>query len=165
MHWSDIQFDPRGRPCASSPGCGWSSSEGWPSGKSWCEDEPGLAAIFAVLALTIGPLGLIRPEWVRLIYVGWMVLAFPIGWTVSQVMLAVMFYGLFTPIGLVFRLLGRDPLHRSSPPRAGIVLDPQAGTGRPAPLLQTVLSCWPLTTFTIRMMMMSKTKSQRTQRV
>ena len=45
-----------------------------------------------------------------------MVLAFPIGWTVSQVMLAVMFFGLFTPIGLVFRLLGRDPLHRTRRP-------------------------------------------------
>jgi hypothetical protein len=73
----------------------------------------GLAAVLAVLALTIGPLGLIRPEWLRPIYVGWMVLVFPIGWTVSQVLLAVIFFGLFTPIGLVFGLLGRDPLHRA----------------------------------------------------
>jgi len=73
----------------------------------------GLASILALLALTIGPLGLTRPEWMRWIYVGWMVLAFPIGWMVSQVMLAVMFYGLFVPIGLIFRLLGRDPLHRA----------------------------------------------------
>jgi Saxitoxin biosynthesis operon protein SxtJ len=76
----------------------------------------GLASILALLALTIGPLGLTRPEWMRWIYVGWMVLAFPIGWMVSQVMLAVMFYGLFVPIGLIFRLLGRDPLHRARRP-------------------------------------------------
>ena len=44
-----------------------------------------------------------------------MVLAFPIGWTVSQVMLALMFFGLFTPIGLVFRLIGRDPLQPHPP--------------------------------------------------
>ena len=42
-----------------------------------------------------------------------MVLAFPIGWTVSQVILLAMFYGLFVPIGLVFRLIGRDPLQRA----------------------------------------------------
>ena len=48
-----------------------------------------------------------------MIYVGWMILAFPIGWTISQVILVVMFFGLFTPIGLIFRLLGRDPLHRA----------------------------------------------------
>jgi hypothetical protein len=65
------------------------------------------------IAVTIGPLGLVRPDWMRWVYVGWMVLAFPIGWTVSQVMLTVMFFGLFTPIGLIFRLIGRDPLHRA----------------------------------------------------
>ena len=27
-----------------------------------------------------------------------------------------MFYGLFTPIGLVFRLIGRDPLQRARRP-------------------------------------------------
>jgi hypothetical protein len=53
---------------------------------------------------------------VRLIYVGWMVLAFPIGWTISQIMLAVMFIGLFAPIGLIFWLVGRDPLHRTRCP-------------------------------------------------
>jgi hypothetical protein len=44
-----------------------------------------------------------------------MVLAFPIGWTVSRLVLAAVFYGLFTPIGLVFRLMGRDPLARRPP--------------------------------------------------
>ena len=75
----------------------------------------------------------------RLIYVGWMVLAFPIGWTVSQVMLALMFFGLFTPIGLVFRLIGRDPLQRTRPARTGIVLGTQAGTRRPEALFQAIL--------------------------
>ena len=73
---------------------------------------------------------MIRPEWLRSIYVGWMVLAFPIGWTVSQVMLAVMFFGLFTPIGLVFRLIGRDPLQRARQPELELVLDSQGSTGR-----------------------------------
>ncbi len=62
----------------------------------------------------------------RWVYIGWMILAFPIGWTVSQVMLAVMFFGLFTPIGLVFRLIGRDPLHRGSHSRTRFVLVAQA---------------------------------------
>jgi hypothetical protein len=31
-------------------------------------------------------------------------------------MIALMFFGLFAPIGLVFRLLGRDPLQRSRTP-------------------------------------------------
>ena len=47
---------------------------------------------------------------VKPIFVGWLVLTFPIGWTVSNLMLAILFYGVFTPLGLVFRLRGRDLL-------------------------------------------------------
>ena len=45
-------------------------------------------------------------------------LAFPIGWVVSHVVLFVIFYFLFAPIGLVFRLIGRDVLHRKFDPQA-----------------------------------------------
>ena len=72
--------------------------------------------VLAMMALTAGPLGLLWPGLLRPIYVGWMILAFPIGWTVSQVTLALIFYGLFTPIGLLFRLIGRDALHRAHRP-------------------------------------------------
>ena len=89
------------------------------------------AAIFGLLALTVGPIGLARPDWLRPIYVGWMVLAFPIGWTVSQLILGVIFCGVFTPIGLVFRLMGRDPLHRTRRLRRGDVLVSQARTHEP----------------------------------
>ena len=44
-----------------------------------------------------------------------MVLAFPIGWLVSQLVLALIFYGLITPLALVFRGRGRDPLQRARP--------------------------------------------------
>ena len=109
----------RARPCGSSPGSGWSSSAAWPSGRPWCAGIRSWGCPSRALALTVGLAGLTRPEWMRSIYVGWMVLAFPIGWTVSQVMLALMFFGLFTPIGLVFRLIGRDPLQRARRTRVG----------------------------------------------
>jgi hypothetical protein len=70
--------------------------------------------------VTVGPIGLTRPEWVRPIFVAWMALAFPIGWTVSRAVLALVYYGLFTPLGLVFRLLGRDPLRRTRTPASGL---------------------------------------------
>ncbi len=69
-----------------------------------------VAVICAVLGLVLGPVGLIRPQSLKPIFVGWMYLAFPIGWVVSHVVLGVLFYGLFTPVGLVFRLMGRDTL-------------------------------------------------------
>jgi len=67
--------------------------------------------VMAVAAVVIGPLGLVWPPAVRWIFVGWMVLAFPIGWVLSQVMLLLMFYGLLTPVAALFRLRGRDILH------------------------------------------------------
>jgi hypothetical protein len=69
-------------------------------------------ALLGLLAVTVGPLGWLRPQWLRPVYVGWMVLAFPIGWIVSRVVLAALFYLLFVPLGLAFRLAGRDPLQR-----------------------------------------------------
>jgi hypothetical protein len=74
------------------------------------QGREGLAVALALLALTVGTLGLVWPLWVRKVYVAWMFLAFPIGWGVSHAVLAWLFYGLFTPVGLVFRLLGRDAL-------------------------------------------------------
>ena len=63
-------------------------------------------------ALTVGTAGLMNPRLLRPVYQGWMALAFPIGWTVSRLALAVVFYVVLTPIGLAFRLIGRDRLDR-----------------------------------------------------
>jgi len=48
----------------------------------------------------------------RKIYVGWMMAVFPIGWLVSHVVLGMVFYMVLTPIGLLMRLVGYDPLRR-----------------------------------------------------
>ncbi len=94
---------------------------------------------FAILALTLGPIGLVRPNWIKAVYVAWMVLAFPIGWTVSQLVLALIYFGLFTPLALVFRLLGRDPLNRARRPDRRDLLDAQTGSRRPSALFSTIL--------------------------
>jgi hypothetical protein len=71
-------------------------------------------------ALVIGLLGVIKPFAIRWLFVAATVLTFPIGWVISQLMLAVMFYLVITPTAVFFRLRGRDRLalkpspHRSS---------------------------------------------------
>jgi hypothetical protein len=85
----------------------------------------GLAVGLAVLALVVGGLGLIRPALIRPIFVGWMVLAFPIGWAVSLVLLGLVYYGLFLPIGLAFRLAGRDALQLRPRPGASTYWTPR----------------------------------------
>ena len=49
----------------------------------------------------------------RRIYVGWMYAVYPIGWTVSHLLLGVAYFVVITPIGLALRMLRRDPLERS----------------------------------------------------
>jgi Saxitoxin biosynthesis operon protein SxtJ len=116
MRWSDIQFDPTRKTLRQFTGL-WLAFFGalaiW---HGLVRGRTVLALVLGLLALAGSLLGLIRPELMRFIYVGWMVLAFPIGWTISQLMLVTMFFGLFAPIGLVFRFLGRDPLQRTRQP-------------------------------------------------
>ena len=77
-----------------------------------------LGVVVMALALGVGLLGLIKPAAVRWLFVGWMVVAFPIGWLISLLMLLLMFYGLITPVALLFRERGRDMLCRKRAPAA-----------------------------------------------
>jgi hypothetical protein len=77
-----------------------------------------LALVLAVAALTIGILGLAWPRGIKPIFIGWMALAYPIGWIVSRVILGALFYGLFTPVAWIFRMIGRDALGLRPQPQA-----------------------------------------------
>jgi hypothetical protein len=72
--------------------------------------------VLCILAVVVGPVGWFRPPAIRWLFVGWMTLAFPIGWAVSQLALLVLFYGMLTPMGLFFRMRGRDMLGRKPAP-------------------------------------------------
>ncbi|MFN7683275.1 MAG: SxtJ family membrane protein, partial [Planctomyces sp.] len=66
----------------------------------------GLVAV----GLTAGLLGTLYPEILRPVFVGWMILVFPIGWAVSHLLLGLLFFGVFTPVGLLLRTFGKDSL-------------------------------------------------------
>jgi multisubunit Na+/H+ antiporter MnhG subunit len=68
-------------------------------------------ALAAVGGLSI-VLGAIRPTWMRAVFLGWMWAAFPIGWLVSHALIAAIYFLLITPMALVMRATGRDPLSR-----------------------------------------------------
>lgn len=70
------------------------------------------ALICGGLALLLGPAGLAKPTIIRPVFAILTTLTTPIGWLVSQVMLLCLFYGVFTPVGLCFRLFGRSALSR-----------------------------------------------------
>ena len=72
----------------------------------------GLWALGVLSAL----LSVLWPSGNRPLFVVLSLVAFPIGWALSHVVLALFFYGVLTPVGLLFRLLGRDPLDRAFDP-------------------------------------------------
>ena len=45
-------------------------------------------------------------------YRAWMLAAMPIGWVLSHAMMVAVFYGVVTPVGLLMRMMGRDPMTR-----------------------------------------------------
>lgn len=57
-------------------------------------------------------LGLSAPKTLKQFYVSWMALAKALGWVNTRLILMLVFYAVFTPIGLCMRLFGRDPLDR-----------------------------------------------------
>src|SRR5579875_2933543 len=117
MRWSDIPFAPDSRTLRQFAALWVAFFGGIAAWQGLVRGRVGLALAMAALAI-VGGLGLIRPRLIRPVFVSWMVLAFPIGWAVSLLTLGLVYYGLFLPIGLAFRLAGRDALQLR--PRPGV---------------------------------------------
>jgi hypothetical protein len=60
-----------------------------------------------------------------------MIVTFPFAWIVSLVVLAIIFYGLITPLALLFRLLGRDALGRQHRPEQDTYWQEKPATQHP----------------------------------
>jgi hypothetical protein len=60
--------------------------------------------------------GIVYPPAIRPIFVGLILLTYPIGWVFSHLLLGAIYYLLFLPIGLVLRITGHDPLQLKPPP-------------------------------------------------
>ena len=89
------------------------------------------ATIWAAAGVALG-LFVAIPTLRKPMYLAWMYAAFPIGWTVSHIVLAFVFYVVFTPLGVVMRLAGRDPLQRGKHPAARTYWDRCSPAREPA---------------------------------
>lgn len=74
-----------------------------------------VAAGFAAAGVLAAVFSLVAPKANRPIYVALAVIALPIGFVLSYVIMGTLFYLLITPVGLVFMLTRRDSLHRAFP--------------------------------------------------
>jgi hypothetical protein len=62
----------------------------------------GLSLVYAAVAASRRP-----------VFLAWTRATYPIGWTVSRLVMGVVFYLVVTPVGLLVRRFGRDPLART----------------------------------------------------
>jgi hypothetical protein len=74
--------------------------------------SPGLVAL-CLAGAALAAIGLRHPGLMRVVYVVWMAAAFPLGWTVSHLLLAAIYYLVITPIGVIMRRCGYDPMQRT----------------------------------------------------
>ena len=93
--------------------------------------QPTAAGLIWAAAAVAGAFAIMRPGALRWVYVGSMLVTWPIGLVVSWVVLAVVFYGVVTPVGLVMRLYGRDALGRRFDRRATTYWVPRAPANDP----------------------------------
>jgi hypothetical protein len=78
--------------------------------------NPSLARGLWIAAVVVPIAGWIFPRFMRWVFLGMSYLAFPIGFVVSHVVLAVVYYLVLTPIGLLTRLFGYDSMKRRFDP-------------------------------------------------
>lgn len=73
-------------------------------------DSPRIWAISVGGAL-VG-LGLALPSSLKHIHLVWMKIGHVLGYINTRILLGVIFYGLITPMGVIMRIFGKDPMHR-----------------------------------------------------
>jgi len=74
-------------------------------------------AIWGV-ATAVALIALVAPARLRPLVVAWIAAAYPIGWTISHLVLGITYFVLFAIIGLTLRLVGYDSLARRKPAAA-----------------------------------------------
>ncbi len=58
-------------------------------------------------------LGLVAPSVLAPMHRGWMWIGHILGWINTRILLSLVFYGLVTPIGILFRLTGKDVMRQA----------------------------------------------------
>jgi hypothetical protein len=74
--------------------------------------KPSAAHILIIISTSFLFLGVICPIVLKPVYIFWMKLAFVLGWINTRLILVVIFYLVFTPMGVIMRIFGADLLDK-----------------------------------------------------
>ena len=72
----------------------------------WKEKES--FQIILAIGITLFIAGIVKPNILKPVYWMWMVFATILGWVMTRVILSLLFFLMFTPIGLISRLFGKQ---------------------------------------------------------
>jgi hypothetical protein len=78
----------------------------------YLESSAPIAIAAAVALVVLGIFVWFRDSFGSRFYRTWSLLFLPLAWSISTLLLVLVYYGVLTPIGLALRTLGRDPMHR-----------------------------------------------------
>jgi hypothetical protein len=112
MHWSDIDFRPSKtalRQFAALATLFLLGIAGW---QYFMHGRHLLSFALAAVGAIMAALGLVWPAGLRWLFVALTLATFPLGWLMSWLLMGSIYYLLFTPLAIYFRLIGRDALAR-----------------------------------------------------
>jgi len=70
-----------------------------------------VVSLLAAIGLAIAIAGILVPKVVKPIFLALTIVATPIGMVISELALLLIYFAVFLPIGLLFRVMKRDALH------------------------------------------------------
>lgn len=126
MTWSDLDLHPTRTKLRSFALLFLAVTAALACWQTWAHDRLFAAAALLATGAFVGILGLTVPRAVRPIYLGMTLGTFPLGWIMSHLLLGLVYFGLFTPLAIAFRLVGRDLLKRKLAASAATYLRPRS---------------------------------------
>lgn len=69
-------------------------------------------ATAALVGAVLGLIGLAAPRYLKPVFIGLILITMPIGLVVGELMMLLIYFGVFLPMALAFRIIGRDALQR-----------------------------------------------------
>jgi hypothetical protein len=90
-----------------------------------------LGGLLAVIAIAAAIVAAWQPRWLAPVFTAAMIATFPLAWALSLAVLALVYFGLITPLAILFRLLGRDALSRRIDQNRSSYWQPQPPADKP----------------------------------
>ena len=126
MNWADIDLNPSSRILRQFAAV-WLIVVGAIALNQWLvRGNPRVGIALLAIAVVASTLALLRPRFIRPVFLACTVATFPIGWLVSQVLLLTLFAIVITPVALLFKITGRDRLGRRRTPERPTYWKPRA---------------------------------------